>query len=120
MHCLKGGGVRSQSAGVGFPGALESSEASGLSLLRQFLALPRPQSIRHLPPPFTRGRRHSPRPQILDAEHMSLFLVMIKGGLNMVNQYGSSFIIEVPEVGWPVCTFSWPVAATPLIVGAVA
>ncbi|KAK8968609.1 hypothetical protein KSP40_PGU004562 [Platanthera guangdongensis] len=53
--------------GVGFPGALESLEASRLSLLRRFLALPWPQSIRHLPPPFTRGRRHSPRPQILDA-----------------------------------------------------
>ncbi|KAK8968501.1 hypothetical protein KSP40_PGU001099 [Platanthera guangdongensis] len=67
MQGLEGGGVRLQSAGVGFPVALESSEASRFSLLRQFLALPRPQSIRHLPLPFTRGRRHSPRPQILDA-----------------------------------------------------
>ncbi|KAK8945568.1 hypothetical protein KSP40_PGU006934 [Platanthera guangdongensis] len=65
MQGLEGGGVRSQSAGVGFPGALESSEASGLSLLHWLLALPWPQSIRHLPPSFTRGHHHSPRPQIL-------------------------------------------------------
>ncbi|KAK8937979.1 hypothetical protein KSP40_PGU009467 [Platanthera guangdongensis] len=67
MQGLEGGGVRSRSAGVGFPGALESSEASGLSLLRWFLALPRPQSIRHLPPSFMQGHRHFSRPQILGA-----------------------------------------------------